>query len=112
MNQHHLDDSHDGRKLFYVSVQAGQILEDREAAAYELEIYANEEDVSRLRELFEELSSMEEAEAFHFVSTPYKSNSDDALSGASDDLIGQVYRLIYNCGTVATKRHIESMGLF
>lgn len=112
MDEHQQEASHGGSKTFYVSVQAGQILEDREAAAYELEINANEDEVSRLRELFEELSSMEEAEAFHFASTPYKSNSDDALSGASDDIIGKIYRLLYECGTADTKRHIESMGLF
>lgn len=99
------------RKSYFVSVQAGQILEDPEAAVYELEIFANEEELSRLREQFEELSSMDEAEVFHFARTPYETDSDEALNGASDEIISRIYRLLYECGTSQTKRHIESMGI-
>lgn len=100
-----------GRKRFYVSVQAGQILADPEAAAYELAIDANDEEVARLRELFEELSSMEEAEIGHFGTTPYETNRDEFLNGASDELVSQIYRQLYECGTSETKRHIETMGI-
>lgn len=102
---------HGGRKRFYVSVQAGQILADPEAAAYELAINANDEEVARLRELFEELSSMAEAEAAHFGSTPFMSSSDEDMNGASDDIISRIYRLLHECGTSETKRHIEAMGI-
>lgn len=112
MDQHQHEERDEGRKTFYVSVQAGQILEDQQAAAYELEIHANEEEVNLLRELFEELSSMDEAQMFHFARTPYAPNGDNSLNGAYDEIFGRIYRLLHEFGTGETKRHIESMGLF
>lgn len=109
---HTNEDNREARKMFYVSVQAGQILEDQQAAPYELEIYATEEEVGRLRELFEEFSTMDEAAAFHFSRTFLETDHDATLNRATDELVNEIYRQIYNCGTEGTKRHIESMGLF
>ncbi len=100
-----------GRERYYVSVQAGQILTDPEAAAYELDILANDEEVSRLRELFEELSSMDEAATAHFSRTFNETDHDETINGASDEIITRIYRLLYECGTDGTRRHIASMGL-
>ena len=72
------------RKHYYVSVQAGSILEDPEAAAYELEIWANEEELNRLQELFEELVSEDEAEAAHFTSHPFGSTPVERINSAYD----------------------------
>ncbi|QNK59996.1 MULTISPECIES: hypothetical protein [Paenibacillus] len=103
--------SDEERQHLYVSVQAGQILTDPEAAAYELDIVANEEEVSRLRELFEELSSMAEAELGYYARPVAKSDHDETINGASDEIITRIYRLLYECGTESTRRHISSMGL-
>lgn len=100
------------RQPYYVSVQAGQILEDQAAAVYELEIVASEQEVAQLRELFEELSTMDEASMFHFGRTFMETNSDQAMSGPCDDIINEIYRKLYKYGTAETKRHIESMQLF
>jgi hypothetical protein len=99
------------RKPYYVSVQAGQILEDPEAAAYELEIIVNEEEHTRLRELMDELSSMDEAEMFHFSHHPYGTASNSEINSGYDALIQRIYKQLYEYGTDATKRHIESMQL-
>lgn len=99
------------RKPYYVSVQAGQILEDPEAAAYELEIIVNEEEHTRLRELFGELSSMDEAEMYHFTSHPYGTASNSEINAGYDELIQRIYKQLYEFGTDTTKRHIESMQL-
>jgi hypothetical protein len=109
-HDHHIH-GHGGRKRFYVSVQAGQILADPEAASYELAINANDEEVARLRELFEELSSMDEAEVWHFARMPYETNHDESLNGSSDEIINRIYRLLYECGTHETKRQIETMEI-
>lgn len=101
--------SHGERRRFYVSVQAGQILEDRGAAAYELEIDATREEANKLRELMEELSTMEEAAMFHFSRHYLETYEDKELNGASDELLIQIYKLLYDCGTEETRRHIESM---
>ncbi|MEK3882647.1 hypothetical protein [Paenibacillus sp. PL2-23] len=111
MHQQDEWEGHGGRKQFFVSVQAGQILEDPEAAAYELAIYANDEEVARLRELFEELASMDEAEVAHFAHTPYGTSGDETINAASDEIVSLIYKQLYECGTGETKRHIESMGI-
>ncbi|WP_256710669.1 hypothetical protein MHI37_08760 [Paenibacillus sp. FSL H8-0548] len=99
------------RKSYYVSVQAGQILEDPEAAAYELEVSLNEEEHIKLRELFDELSSMDEAEMFHFSKHPFGGASDSQMNVGSDELIQLVYKKLYEHGTETTKRHIETMQI-
>ncbi|MBH5317194.1 hypothetical protein I6N90_05145 [Paenibacillus sp. GSMTC-2017] len=109
--QQHDSDRESNRKPYYVSVQAGQILEDPEAAAYELEILANEDDKSRLHELFKELNSMDNWSVLHFNSRPFSPSNDVELNGNSDEIISRIYRLLYECGTEETKQHIESMGI-
>jgi hypothetical protein len=99
------------RKRYYVSVGAGQILEDSTAAPYELVIMANEEELNRLQELFEEISSFDEAQAFHFGSHPFGKATRQEIDGGYSYLIDSIYRLLYECGTDETKRHIESMQL-
>ncbi|MFS0727333.1 hypothetical protein [Paenibacillus sp. 1P07SE] len=98
------------RKTFYVSVGAGQILEDQQAAAYELVIRANEEELNRLQELFEELSSWDEAQTFHFAYTPYGKLSTERINLGYELLLKRVYGLLYELGTEETRAHIQSMN--
>jgi len=97
------------RKTYYVSVGAGQVLEDKEAAPFELVIRANEEELNKLQELFEETSSTDEAGAFTFEGNPMV--SDPVEDATYDGLIRDVYRLLHELGTEETKRHIESMDI-
>ncbi|RAP77833.1 hypothetical protein [Paenibacillus montanisoli] len=110
VNDH--DESYYARKPYYVSVQAGSILEDPEAAAYELAITANEEELNRLQELFEEYATMDEAQTGHFFITPYSSASDRQMNAGTDGILIDIYRLLYELGTPETKNHIATMGLF
>lgn len=100
------------KKTYYISVQAGQILQSPEEAAYELVIRGSQEDVAKLEELFEELSSMDEAETFHFAKSPYGTAGNSEINRGSDDILLDIYRHLYQCGTDETKRHIATMGLF
>lgn len=106
------NDSYFERKTYYVSVQAGSILEDPEAAAYELVINANEEELNKLQELFEELVSMDEAQAFHFLRSPYGTASDAQINAGVDWFTKEIYRMLYQLGTQETRNHIATMGLF
>ncbi|MWC28700.1 hypothetical protein GON22_11400 [Paenibacillus sp. MMS18-CY102] len=99
------------RKLYYVSVAAGQVLDDPEAAAYELVINANREEVNRLKTLFNDYSSMDEAQAFHFARNPYETTSDAELNGGTDEIIVQIYRLLRELGTEETKQFLASNNL-
>lgn len=106
------DEAFYARKPYYVSVQAGSILEDPTAAAYELVIEANEEELGRLEELFGELSSIDEAQAMHFVQSPFGSASDEQINKGVDGFLVDIYKLLYKLGTPETRRHIATMGLF
>ncbi|MBD2844656.1 hypothetical protein IDH44_05600 [Paenibacillus sp. IB182496] len=99
------------RKTYYVSVGAGQILEDPEAASYELIIRANEEELNRLQELFEELSSWDEAETWHFSLHPFGSATQQQMSSTTQFFIEKIYNLLHELGTDETRAHIESMHL-
>jgi hypothetical protein len=99
------------RKPYYVAVGAGQILEDPTVAPYELEISANEEELNRLQELFEELGSWDEAQTFHFSKNPFGSASVERINLGYDHLLGRVYKLLYELGSEQTKAHIETMNL-
>ncbi|MFD0672942.1 hypothetical protein [Cohnella sp. GCM10027633] len=98
-----------GRKTYYVSVGAGQVLEDKEAAPFELVIRANEEELNKLQELFEETSSTDEAAAFTFSGSP--TVSDPVEDDTYDGLIHDIYRMLHELGTDETKHHIESMDI-
>ncbi|GMK38430.1 hypothetical protein PCCS19_14840 [Paenibacillus sp. CCS19] len=117
-NGHNHDRSHDHaagdageRRTYYVSVGAGQVLEDQHAASYELVIEANADEVNKLKELFGEYSSMDEAEAFHFTRHPYETNDDRALSGGTNAIINQIYNLLHELGTAETRQFIEENHL-
>jgi len=100
----------DDKRTYYVSVGAGQVLEDKEAAAYELEIRATEEEAGRLRELFGELSSADEAAMFHFP-RQLTTKSLDEMNRQYDRKLQEIYQWIHRLGTEETKRHIESMRI-
>jgi|HigsolmetaAR203D_1030402.scaffolds.fasta_scaffold02297_9 hypothetical protein len=98
------------RKTYYVSVQAGTVLEDRESAAFEFEIQATEKEVEQLMELFE---AREDAEASTFLrgTTPGLPYHQDPENDSYDDALYEVYRMIHRLGTPETKEHIEKMGI-
>jgi len=107
-------DSHtsgEPRKRYYVSVQAGQILEDQQAAAYELVIDANENQVAELRSLFKQYASSDDEASLHFPLSPFKSSNDLEMNGNSDHLLKKIYSLIYACGTDETKNHVMRMNI-
>ncbi|SDX39752.1 hypothetical protein SAMN05518855_101399 [Paenibacillus sp. CF384] len=110
VNDH--DESFYARKPYYVSVQAGSILEDPEATAFEFEVTANEEELNRLQELFEEYASMDEAQTGQYGMKMFSSASDKQMNAGVDGILLDVYRLLYELGTSETKNHIATMGLF
>lgn len=97
------------RKTYYVAVGARQILEDREAAAFEFAIHANEEELDKLQELFEESQDADEDEAFSFRGLP--TVSDVPHNDTYDALNKEIYQMLHKLGTHETKLHIESMNV-
>jgi hypothetical protein len=89
----------DDRKTFFVSVGAGQVLEDREAASFEFEIRASHEELNKLQESI-----------LRYGLKPV-TEGEEELNGAYDSQIHDIYKLLHELGTDETKRHIESMNV-
>lgn len=98
-----------GKKTYYVAVGSGQILDDREAASFEFAIQANDDELTKLQELFEELQDADEDNAFRFSGSP--SVSDDPEDPTYNALFKDIYRQLYKLGNDETKRHIDSMNI-
>lgn len=97
------------RKTYYVAVGARQALEDKEAAAFEFAIQANEKELNKLQELFEQTSDAEEDAVFKFSGLPTVSDGPD--NAEFDSHIKEIYRMLHRLGTDETKRHIEAMNI-
>jgi hypothetical protein len=96
------------KKRYYVSVGSGQVLDDKEAAAFELEIDATDDDIDKLQELFEEVDSANDAQALEWI-RPIKQYQEP--ESAYDANLRAVYRLLHELGTPETKQVIEEMGI-
>lgn len=105
----HPDTDDTYRKTYYVAVGAKQVLADREAAAFEFAIRANDDEVHQLQELFEDIQDSDEDNAFHFSGSP--TVSDDPENDTYEALFQDIYRMIYRLGTDETKKHIEKMNI-
>ncbi|MCC3375726.1 hypothetical protein [Cohnella sp. REN36] len=99
----------DDRKTYYVAVGAGQILEDPTVSPFEFAIRANVEELNKLQEQFEDLSSADETAAFRH--TGWKSVDEEDMLGDYDERMRGLYHTLYELGTDETRRHIESSGL-
>jgi hypothetical protein len=98
------------KKTYYVSVQAGTVLEDMEAAPFEFVIEATPKELDKLQVLFEEKDEADD-DTFTRGMTPAIPYHQDVQNDAYDASLKRVYRYIYELGTPETRKHIESMGV-
>ncbi|WP_126425286.1 hypothetical protein [Brevibacillus marinus] len=98
------------KKRYYVSVQAGTVMENQGDAAYEYEIEATPEEVRALMILLEEKYDDDWLAFFraHIPGVPYHY---DGENDRYDQHLRQIYALLYRLGTDETKRQIEAAGL-
>jgi hypothetical protein len=94
---------------FYVSVQAKTIMEQKNEAAYELEIEANEMEVEKLKELFASLDEFDQASFFRALSPGLPYHHDNENDGY-DYYLKEIYKTIYGLGSGETKQYISSMA--
>lgn len=97
------------KKTYYVSVQAGDVLEDPEAAAFEFEIVATDNEVARLQDMMDEWSQDDSHSVSSMFSYMGNEHLDDVQVDEYDAGLIKIYRFIHELGTAPTKQHIESM---
>jgi hypothetical protein len=94
------------KKKFYIAVETGQILEDRGASGYELEIEATPAEVADLENLFDK----KDRDNFETFVDPHLPNKWDEVGSDVQDYnthLYEVYEMLYKLGTQSTKEHIE-----
>ncbi|WP_281886179.1 hypothetical protein [Paenibacillus sp. YYML68] len=101
------------KKTYYVAVSAGtgQIVEPEQMNGnFEFEILATNEEIEKLSELFEDKEKEEEDSAVRAL-TPYRLYHNDKENDAYDETLLDIYSMLHELGTPATRKHIESMGI-
>ncbi|MBP1995147.1 hypothetical protein [Paenibacillus eucommiae] len=99
------------KKRYYVSVQAGTILENQGDASYELEIDATLDEVEKLREVFEEIYDFDQASGVQVASALAIAYHNDESNDGYDYYLKEAYAMISDLGTEETKRHIGEMNI-
>ena len=100
--------SDNGKRTYYISVQAGSITKHIGDTSFEFEVMATEKEISELQELFD---GREESDDYAFIRThvPFDEYHNDKPNDAYDYFLTNVYRKIHAMGTPKTKAFIESM---
>ncbi|MBP1989204.1 hypothetical protein [Paenibacillus eucommiae] len=97
------------KKSYYIAVGASGIMESQGDAAYEFEIVATEEDILKLRELFEEREDADQ-EGYVHAHVPWM-YTYDGPNDKNDYYLSQVYGMLHELGTEETRKHIEKMNV-
>ncbi|GGI46317.1 hypothetical protein GCM10008018_16490 [Paenibacillus marchantiophytorum] len=98
------------KKTYYINVGTGEVLEDKEALNYEFEISATEEELDKLRELFEETDNSSQG-SYSTSWLPWKVYYHNEANQEYDYYLTEVYRALHQLGSPQTKQHIESMNV-
>lgn len=104
------------KQTYYVTVDigsnVGQIRNEisHNDPDYDFEIWATEEEIHQLEELFERTQE-EDFANFFIAHIPYETEKRLEKNQKEDDLISQIYRMIYRLGTEETKKRMEESGL-
>jgi NhaP-type Na+/H+ and K+/H+ antiporter len=98
------------KKTYYVTVQTGEILDDPTAFSYDFVIYANEQELHQLQELFE---NTQDAEHMTYWRTwiPSPVNQYDEENAIYDENLREIYKKLHTLGSTETKQHIETMNV-
>ncbi len=98
------------KKNYYIDVGTGGISQSATSSTYSFKIQANDEEITELRELFDQNYSTE-WKNFWRAHVPYLEYHHDRQNDAYDKTIQQVYGMIHKLGDIQAKQHIESMNI-
>lgn len=98
------------KKTYYIDLGTGSISQSESSATWSFKIQANDEEITELRELFDQNYSTEWKNFFR-AHVPYVQYHYDRENDEYDNRIQQVYGMIYKLGDEEAKNHIESMNI-
>lgn len=97
------------KSTYYVSVQAGTILQEQGDAAYEFVIEATPKEVNQLQELID--MKLELGTRVFFQGPRLFEDQRVEFNRNYDSQLNDIYQFISELGTETTKQHIASMGV-
>lgn len=98
------------KKTYYIWLPNGQISLDSESSPWNFRIEATDEEITYLRELFDQNYSTEWANFFR-AHVPYVQYHYDRENDSYDETLFKVYEVIYKLGDDDVKQHISNMGI-
>lgn len=100
----------DQKKTYYIDVGTGEISRSATSSTWSFKIHATDEEITQLRELFEQNYS-NELGTFIRAHIPFKEYHHDKDNDNYDSNLQQAYSIIHKLGDEGTKAHIESMNI-
>jgi hypothetical protein len=98
------------KKTYYIDVGTGQILSNASSSTWSFQIQATDEEITQLRELFNQNYSTEWKNFFR-SHVPFVEYHNDKENDSYDRTIQQIYGMLYKLGDPEAKKHIESMSI-
>ncbi|WP_243298052.1 hydrolase [Bacillus litorisediminis] len=98
------------RKTYYIDLGSGEISRSRTASTWNYQIEASDEDITQLREYFDQMHSTGWQNFFR-AHVPYVQYHYDRENDANDRLLKDVYQLIHDLGDEEARKQIESIGI-
>ncbi|MGE6628772.1 hydrolase [Bacillus sp. NPDC077027] len=99
-----------GIHTYFVSVQDGSISQHRDAASWQFQIEADDDQILQLRDYFDQLY-MSDWKGFFRAHVPFVEYHYDSPNDETDRTRKNIYNLIYQLGNDETKDFIETNGL-
>jgi hypothetical protein len=98
------------KKTYYIDVGTGEISQSATSSTWSYKIQADDEEITQLRELFDENYSTEWQNFFR-AHVPYVQYHYDRENDAYDQTIQRVYGMLHKLGDNEARNHIDSMNI-
>lgn len=98
------------KKTYYISIGNGQISQVKTADTYNFEISANDEEITELREHFDQ-AYVEDLGSFVRSHVPFVEYHHDSNNDRYDEQLQKAYKMIYDLGNHETKELVAQMGI-
>ncbi|GAB6989697.1 hypothetical protein [Paenibacillus pini] len=96
------------KNKYFVSVQAKSIMLQQGDAAYELEIFANDEEINKIKGLFDSLENLDN-DCLLRTPNPGMPYHHDNPNDKYDHYLQEIYETLHELGTDETKHFVSSI---
>ncbi|KAB7705839.1 hydrolase [Bacillus aerolatus] len=96
------------KKTYYISLANGEIMRQSTVSPWNFKIYATDDEITNLRELFDANYSTE-WENFFRAHVPYVQYHYDRENDRYDGNMKKIYETIYELGDEEAKQHVKEM---